>query len=193
MADTGHWWYDRQVATGKTESPFINTDMISPAFWLVRGSEFKITRSDDPSHTPLLQTTGNCLGGQTFRSKITSYGDFRNGKVWASDQCLGSCTVQYGGQYKSTDGFQQADCSGSIQSADKIGFWCDWDTGDGAVMMIGGGGSKCARADHGIRISENNAASFVEEDSTQTEYDFGYDAETKSIPALSYSLNLWIR
>ena len=39
MADTGHWWYDRQVATGKTESPFINTDMISPAFWLVRGSE----------------------------------------------------------------------------------------------------------------------------------------------------------
>ncbi|RMX55767.1 hypothetical protein pdam_00020913 [Pocillopora damicornis] len=57
MADTGHWWYDRQVATGKTESPFINTDMISPAFWLVRGSEFKITRSGDPSHTPLLQTT----------------------------------------------------------------------------------------------------------------------------------------
>ena len=60
-------------------------------------------------------------------------------------------------------------------------------------MMIGGGGSKCARADHGIRISENNAASFVEEDSTQTEYDFGYDAQTISAPALSYSLNLWIR
>ena len=80
ITDTGHWWYDRQVATGKTESPFINTDMISPAFWLVRGSEFKITRSDDPSHTPLLQTTGNCLGGQTFRSKITSYGDFKDGK-----------------------------------------------------------------------------------------------------------------
>ncbi|RMX55768.1 hypothetical protein pdam_00020914, partial [Pocillopora damicornis] len=57
MADTGHWWYDRQVSTGRTESPFRNTDMISPAFWLVRGSEFKITRSDDPSHTPLLQTT----------------------------------------------------------------------------------------------------------------------------------------
>ena len=83
--------------------PFINTDMISPAFWLVRGSEFKITRSDDPSHTPLLQTTGNCLAGQTFRSKITSYGDFRNGTVWASNRCLGSCTAQYGGQYKSTD------------------------------------------------------------------------------------------
>ena len=188
MADTGHWWYDRQVATGKTESPFINTDMISPAFWLVRGSEFKITRSDDPSHTPLL-----LLGGQTFRSKITSYGDFRNGKFWASNRCLGSCTVQYGGQYKSTDGFQQADCSGSIQSADKIGFWCDWDTGDGAVMMIGGGGSSCARGDHGIGITETNEPSFVDLRSSATEYDFGYDAQTKNAPTQSYSLNLWIR
>ena len=109
MADTGHQWYDHQHATGKTESPFTNSDMISPAFWLVRGSELKITGSDDPSHTPLLQTIGNRLDGQTIRSKITSYGDFRSGKVWASNQCLGSCTVQYGGQYKSTDGFQQAD------------------------------------------------------------------------------------
>ena len=193
MADTGHWWYDRQVATGKTESPFINTDMISPAFWLVRGSEFKITRSDDPSHTPLLQTTGNCLGGQTFRSKITSYGDFRNGKVWASYQCLGSCEVQYGGQYKSTDGFQQAECGGDIQSANKIGFWCDWSGGDGAVMMIGGGGGSCARADHGIGITESNSASFIEEVRTETEYDFGYDANKDEVPSQSYSLNLWIR
>ena len=60
-------------------------------------------------------------------------------------------------------------------------------------MMIGGGGSKCARADNGIGISETNAASFVEEDSIQTEYDFGYDAETRTAPSLSYSLNLWIR
>ena len=49
--------------------------MISPAFWLVRGSELKITGSDDPSHTPLLQTIGNRLDGQTIRSKITSYGE----------------------------------------------------------------------------------------------------------------------
>ena len=73
MADTGHWWYDRQVSTGKTESPFINTDMISPAFWLVRGSEFKITRSDDPSHTPLLllgeQTLLRVRVGQRQRNK----------------------------------------------------------------------------------------------------------------------------
>ncbi|XP_020617430.1 intelectin-1-like [Orbicella faveolata] len=192
MRDDGFWWYDHQLPTGTTTDPSINSDMISPAFWLVGGKEFKITRSDDPSHTPLLQTTGNCLAGQTFRSKIISYGDFREGKVWASDQCLGSCTVQYGSQYKSTDGFQQAECSGNIQSANNIGFWCDWTSGDGSVMMIGGGGSSCWRADHGIGITEKNSASFVEGDG-QTEYDFGYDAETGNPPSQSYSLNLWIR
>ena len=197
MKDTGYWWYDKQVAMGTTTNPFINTDMISPAFWLVMGSEFKITRSDDLSHTPLLQTTGNCLAGQTFRSKITSYGDFRNGKVWARDQCLGSCTVQYGGQYKKTDGFQQAECSGNIQSANKIGFWCDSGSryGDGAVMMIGGGGTtSCTRADHGIGITEADRASFVEDlGGSSTQYDFGYNAITGNVPSQSYSLNLWIR
>ena len=167
--------------------------MISTAFWSVSGRELKITRSDDPSHTPLLQTTGNCLAGQTFRSKITSYGDFRNGKAWAIDKCLGSCTVQYGGQYNSTDGFQQADCNGDIQSANKIGFWCDNGSGDGSVMMIGGGGWNCARADHGIGITETAAASFVEDGGNETEYDFGYDGEKNKAPSQSYSLNLWIR
>ena len=194
MRDDGLWWFDQHVAMGTTTDPSINSDMISPAFWLVTGREFKITRSDDHSHTPLLQTTGNCLAGQTFRSKITSYGDFRNGKVWASNQCLGSCTVQYGGQYKSTDGFQQAECSGNIQSANNIGFWCDWDAGDGSVMMIGGGGGRaCGRADHGVGITETEAASFVDLGFTQTEYDFGYDGETGHAPSQSYSLNLWIR
>ena len=193
MSDDGNWWYDQQGAIGTTTDPSINSDMISPAFWFVRGREFKITRSDDPSHTPLLQTTGNCLAGQTFRSKITSYGDFRNGTVWASNQCLGSCTVQYSGQYKSTDGFQQAECSGNIQSANKIGFWCDWSGGDGSVMMIGGGGRGCSRADHGIGITESNAASFVDLGTAESEYDFGYDANTGNAPSQSYSLNLWIR
>ena len=193
MRDDGLWWYDQNVAMGTTTDPSVNADMISPAFWLVSGREFKITRSDDSSHTPLLKTTGNCLGGQTFRSKITSYGDFRNGKVWSSDNCLGSCTVQYGGQYKTTDGFQQAECSSDIQSSNKIRFWCDWSTGDGSVMVIGGGGSSCNRADHGIGITETNAASFVELGGSQTEYDFGYNAETNNPPSKSYSLNLWIR
>ena len=199
MRDTGLWWYDQQVAIGATTDPSNNTDMISPAFWLVSGREFKITRSDDPSHTPLLQTTGDCLAGQTFRSKITSYGDFRNGKVWAWNECFGNCTVQYGGQYNSTDGFQQAECNGDIQSANNIGFWCDSDDkvgwGDGSVMMIGGGGigNPCKRADHGIGITETNEASFIELGRDETEYDFGYDASTGNAPSKAYSLNMWIR
>ncbi|XP_022777538.1 uncharacterized protein LOC111318955 [Stylophora pistillata] len=192
MRNDGNWWYEQKAAIGATNNPSVNNDMISTAFWSVSGKEIKITRSDDSSHTPLLQTTGNCLGGQTLRSKITSYGDFRNGKVWASDRCLGSCTVQYGRQYKSTDGFQQAECGGSIQSADKIGFWCDSGSGDGSVMMIGGGGS-CARADHGIGVTETNDASFVDLGASETEYDFGYDAVTGNVPSQLYSLNLWIR
>ena len=60
-------------------------------------------------------------------------------------------------------------------------------------MMIGGGGSGCDRADHGIGITETGEASFVEVGNTETEYDFGYDAETRKPPTKSYSLNLWIR
>ena len=194
MADSGDWWYDRRYASGATNDPSVNADMISPALWMLKGGEFKITRSDDASHTPLLQTTGNCLGGQTFRSKITSYGDFRNGTVWSSNRCLGSCTVLYGGQYKTTDGFQQAECSSNIQGSNKIGFWCDYGGGDGSVMMIGGGGNGCSRADHGIGITETNEASFVEfTGGSATEYDFGYGADTYTPPSQSYSLNLWIR
>ncbi|KAL9962501.1 hypothetical protein ACROYT_G031606 [Oculina patagonica] len=193
MDDTGYWWYDQQVAMGATTDPSVNTDAISPAFWLVSGKELKITRSDDPSHTPLLQTTGNCLDGQTFRTKITSYGDFRNARVWSRDRCLGNCTVEYGGQYKSTDAFKFAECNGSIQSANKIGFWCHW-LADGSVMMIGGGGgSECGRADHGIGITETNPASFgPDKGPKQTEYDFGRHAFTYIIQSQSYSLNLWI-
>ena len=60
-------------------------------------------------------------------------------------------------------------------------------------MMIGGGGSSCARADHGIGITETDAASFVEYGVLETEYDFGYDGEKNKAPSQSYSLNLWIR
>ena len=196
MKDSGDWWYDQKYAIGTTTDPSVNADMISPAFWRVKGRDFKITRSDDSSHTPMLQTTGNCLAGQTFRTKITSYGGFRNGKVWSSDRCLGSCTVQYGGQYKTTDGFQQAECSSNIQSSNKIGFWCHYG-GDGSVMMIGGGGRDCNRADHGIGITEKDRASFVEKNSDETEYDFGClpleGSGSQSQTSQSYSLNLWIR
>ena len=191
MIDSGDWWYDRRYASGATSDPSVNADMISPAFWLLKGRYFKITRSDDSSHKPLLQTRGNCLGGKTFRSKITSYGDFRNGKVWSSDRCLESCSVHYGGQFATTDGFQQVWCSSTIQANFKIGFWCDF-RGDGSVMMIGGGGG-CNRADHGIGITEADGASFVDPGGSETEYDFGYDANTGNAPTQSYSLNLWIR
>ena len=187
MKDSGDWWYDKSVAADRTTDPMSNTDMISPAFWLVSGNETKITRSDDPQHTALMPTTGDCLGGQTFRSKIASYGNFRNNIVWASDACLGSCTVQYGGQYQTTAGFRRASCNGEIQRANQIGFWCDWSGGDGAVMMIGGGGSACARADHGIGITEANAAMFgLQSDAS----DYGNYPGSN---AKSYSLNLWIR
>ena len=60
-------------------------------------------------------------------------------------------------------------------------------------MMIGGGGKYCNRADHGIGITEQDAASFVEPSGSHTEYDFGYQALTWKAPTQSYSLNLWIR
>ena len=74
--------------------------MLSPAFGLVSCLEFKITYSDDPHHTALLQTMANFLGEQTFRQKIESYGSFKDGTVWGCDVCLGNCSVQYGGSFK---------------------------------------------------------------------------------------------
>ena len=47
MDDSGDWWYDSTQAAGETADPSYNADMISPAFWLVSGSELKITRNDD--------------------------------------------------------------------------------------------------------------------------------------------------
>ena len=54
MQYSGSWWYDRTTSYGSVTSPSNNYDMISPAFWLVRGSYIKITRSDDSSNTALL-------------------------------------------------------------------------------------------------------------------------------------------
>ena len=192
MMDSGDYWYDRRSAVGQTTDPAANTDMISPAFWSVRGTEFKITRSDDSSHTALLYTTGDCLGGQTFRSKVTSYGNFRDGAVWASNSCLGSCEVTYGGLYKSTNGFGQAHCSHhSLSSENKISFWCDY-SDNGAVLMIGGGGYGCGYADHGIGVTQTDSASFIEAGGGEVEYDFGNSGLAGSPPARSYSLNLWV-
>ena len=191
MEDSGEWWYDKSVGVGDIADPSVNADMLSPAFWSVRGRQFKITRSDDPQHNALLQTTGDCLGGKTFRQKITSYGCFRNGTVWAENDCQGNCNVQYGGQFQTTDGFGQVTCSGSLQKAKQVGFWCDWDHGDGAVLMIGGGGKGCQRAVHGIGITETNNASFLDREGTR-EQDFGNEAWHRAAITKTYSLNLWV-
>ena len=181
MQSSGSWWYDRTTSYGSVTSPSTNSDMISPAFWLVRGSYIKITRSDDSSNTALLYTR-SCTGGRTFRSFITSFGNFRYGSIWNSNACRGSCYSYFGGRYSSTWGFGQAHCSSNLQSSSYLSFWCDWSSGDGSVMMIGGGGDSCRRADHGIGITEANEAQFG------SGYDFGDDS-----PVTSFSLNLWIK
>ena len=57
------------------------------------------------------------------------------------------------------------------------------------MMMIGGGGSGCSRADHGIGITEANSASF-NGISSSNESDFGNESGSGTS---SYSLNLWVR
>ena len=56
--------------------------------------------------------------------------------------------------------------------------------------MIGGGGRSCARADHGIAITEADSPKFHDANSDLF-LDFG--DESKSTPVTSYALNLWIR
>ena len=56
--------------------------------------------------------------------------------------------------------------------------------------MIGGGGSSCHRADHGIAITEANQASFRE--TGQGEHDFGNEGSARRKNNKAYSLNLWV-
>ena len=184
------WWnkYDMTDAKGKTTDPLDGEDMICPAFWLVRGKDFMITRSDDPNTAPLLQTTDYCLDEQTFRDKIqTSSGGLKH------NQCKSSCNVRYGGQYETTEGFEQASENGcspaNLQTGSKIGFWCsgytaDYNHNNWAVMMIGARGDGCPEADHGIGIIRKIGFGFRWED-------FGNKADQS--PTKDYSLNLWVR
>ena len=186
------WWqYDKEDTEGKgrTTNPSDNHDMISPAFWLVSGSELMITRNDEP-HTALLKTTDDCLGGETFRSRV-ALGDLRN---WNRYHChRDSCHVEYGGKYQETAGFEQAnkcetcargvhgECTNEFQNGAKIGFWCYYKHRNWAAMMIGGGGDECSGADHGIVIKDKDKRN-----------EFGNKAEDQS-PTVQYSLNLWVR
>ena len=191
MKDNGTLWYDRVEAYGNTLDPSDNADMISEAFWLQQGSEFKVTKSDDPTHTALLTTTGNCLNGMTFRAKMKSYGEFRGLNAWKSGKCRGNCSVSYDGNYTRVEGFGQSECDGEIQSRNNIGLWCH-NSGDGSVLMIGGGGLACAGSNHGIGITEANIGRFQSHPGYYNpEYDFGNDADGDA-PTNLYSLNLWV-
>ena len=192
MQYSGSWWYDRTTSYGSVTSTSNNYDMISPAFWLVQGNYIKITRSDDSSHTYLLRTAySSCIRGNTFRGFITSYGNFRNGNVWNSNGCREHCYSYFGGSYSSTVGFGQATCGSNLQSSYYLSFWCDWSSGDGSVMMIGGGGDYCNRADHGIGITEAGSARFGSgnRECSIGDKDFGDNCSYRT----SYSLNLWIK
>ena len=59
-------------------------------------------------------------------------------------------------------------------------------------MMIGGGGSGCSGADHGIGITETDGASFIKKGQGEITYDFGHNATTRTQPSRAYALNLWI-
>ena len=109
----------------------------------------------------------------------------RNNALWTKDKCFGKCQISSYGSVSGISGFSQYNCDGELQMATNIGFWCYWGAGDGAVMMIGGGGSSCARADHGIGITEENEPRF----GSIGTMDFG----DNSAGSRSYALNLWIR
>jgi len=57
-------------------------------------------------------------------------------------------------------------------------------------MMIGGGGSGCNRADHGVGITEADSAQFG---TGSQDGDFGDNNNFISNNPTGYSLNLWIK
>ncbi len=193
MLDSGAWWYVRTQETGLTTSRSDNADMLSRAFWTVAGGELRLSRTDNADDAALLLTTSSCLGGNNFRGFITGLGDFQNGTVWGDDSVLSTCAATLGGNYDTTQGFLSATCVGDIGEPASVSFWADW-SNDGSVMMIGGGGDACGRADHGIGITEADAGSFVSATATEGngEDDFGNSGSgiANDVP---YALNLWVR
>lgn len=200
MLNDGGWWFDTETEQGNTVSTTQNADMLSGAFWRVSAAEFKISRTDNADNSHLLLTEGTCLGDDTFRGFITSLG-YDNVGSWATDEVLATCTAALGNNYAETDGFAQAECEGGdIGAPNSISFWANWHdpsnpiAADSAVMMIGGGGQACNRADHGIGITEENEASFTvagEEFEGTFEADFANNGF--GTPAGGYGLNLFVR
>ncbi len=191
MQHSGDWWFSKMTPTGATTSATENADMFTPAFATVIGDELKITRSDKGDGF-LLQTVGSCLDGQSFRTKIASYGNYQNGVVWGNNSFKGSCEATFGNDYLKTFGFVGADpmlCTNPIDGLNRVRFWNDWD-GDGSVIMIGGGGDTCMRADHGIGVTEESEGHFG--GPSYHQLDFGDDGKADPAPFI-YSLNLFVR
>eukprot|EP00794_Sanderia_malayensis_P018027 gene18027-19833_t len=170
MQRSGAWWYDLASAGSDQNSPFIhNSDMLNNAFSVVPGNDIKVTRSDD----------------------------FKNGAQWSqSYKCLDSCAAVFESGSEQTKGFKfinsQCNTTDDILSRGNIGFWCRYQTGDGAVIMFGGGGQSCSRADHGIGITEMDVPAFGTTD--RGYFDFGNDARPPDQAITErYALNLWIR
>lgn len=195
MNEGGEWWYDKVTTAGAPESLSDNEDMIAPSFWSVVANDLRITRSDDPTNSGLLTTIDGCLDSQTFRDKLTGFGNFRYAP-WGTNSVKGSCDAQLGGDYETTSGFAYTSvetCSNPLVGGlTQVSFWADWDSpgGDAAVMMIGGGGDDCGRADHGIGTTEQNDATFAGQDYDKV--DFG-DTGKDSDQVTNYALNLWVR
>ncbi len=194
MDNCGAWWLTKTTDAGTVTSPTNDDDMISSAFWKVEAKELRITRTDNaPDHSYTLMTTNDCLGGKTFRAFLTTYfSDPNCGGPWAIDSTKASCDTLLGKDHATTIGFagtQAANCPGkTLGGLNKISFWADWH-GDGSVMMIGGGGDNCMRADHGIGVTEVSDANFGGSDYQKG--DFGDDGDTTPDP--KYALNLWVR
>ena len=59
---------DKSVGVGYIADPSVNADMLSPAFWLVKGRQFKFTHSDRHSErkSPLMLTLEMIQFGQAM-------------------------------------------------------------------------------------------------------------------------------
>ena len=199
MADDGGWWFDLETEQGNPLSTVQLLDMLSTAFWRVPADELKVARSDNPDASHLLQTNDMCLGGQTFREFITGLG-YDNAGSWGMDGVLHTCDVDLGNNYAETHGFAQAECATpDIGAANTVSFWANWHiTGnpvaaDSAVIMIGGGGDTCGRADHGIGITEENEASFTVFNEVEGTFEADFSNDGFSAGSAEYALNLYVR
>ena len=172
---------------GSTLDPSHNQDMISDAFWRLKGYDIKITRSDDPTHTALLQTTNNCLMGNTFHQFILYLADGSR-TARSVNKCKRSCAIKYGGEYQNTTGFEMHSCNGSIQNSTYIGFLCNFGPKNVSLMTIGGIGSVCGIADHGIAIKKGPKGNSLDFGNRPT----GSDDYDKRKIQKSYALNFWV-